>query len=256
MNDIKKYLDNKNRNIIFLNEIDSTNNYAKQLVRNGEPSGTVITAKTQTAGKGRLGRSFCSPSGTGIYMSIILRPDYDMETVSLLTSCMSVAAARAIDKLYGTDIKIKWVNDLYLNGRKICGILTESAVNSEGKADFAIIGIGINVKSVKQFFPADLLSIASSLEDETGETFSLSEISAGVINELERILPELESCHFIEEYRSRSCVIGRDVIITKADREKTAKAVGISDKAGLIVRYSDGTEEILTSGEARIKPLQ
>lgn len=256
MDYIKEYLDNKNRNIIVLDAVDSTNNYAKQLARNGEPSGTVIVAKTQTAGKGRLGRSFCSPKNTGIYMSIILRPEYDIETVSLLTSCTAVATARAIDKLYSTDLKIKWVNDLYLNDRKICGILTESAVTPQGKTDFAIVGIGINVNSVKKYFSADLLNIASSLEDETGKTVSLSQTAAEIINELERLLPDIEQCGFIEEYRRRSNIIGKEVLISKPDREKTATATGISDKAGLIVRYSDGTEEILTSGEARIKPLK
>lgn len=253
MNSIKDVLNDKSHKIILLDEIDSTNNYAKQLARSGEQSGTVIMAKYQTAGKGRLGRSFCSPKGTGIYMSILLRPNYDMETVSLLTSCMAVAASKAIDLLYDTDTKIKWVNDLYLNGRKICGILTESSVNSNCKADFAIVGIGLNVKSIKQSFSGELLDIATSLEDETGIVVPFNKIAAGIINELDRLLPELESCNFIEEYRRRSCIIGADVLISKPNRETLAKAIGISDRAGLIVRYNDGTEEILTSGEARIR---
>ncbi len=252
MDNIKSYLD-KEHNVILLDETDSTNNYAKSLARNGERAGTVVIAKYQTSGKGRLGRSFCSPEGTGLYMSIILRPDCDAQDVSLLTSCMAVAASRAIDNLYGTDMKIKWVNDLFLNGRKICGILTEGAVNPQGRPDFAVVGIGVNVKSVKQHFSADLLEIASSLEDETGKVFSLSEIAAEIINEFDKLLPDFEKAEFIKEYRERSCIIGADVLISKQDREAIAAAVGISDRAGLIVRYSDGTEEILTSGEARIK---
>lgn len=252
MKNIKSCLNNEH-DIVLLEEIDSTNNYAKTLARNGEKSGTVIIAKTQTAGKGRLGRSFCSPFGTGLYMSIILRPDCDIENVSLLTSCMAVAASRAIDNLYSTDVKIKWVNDLYLNGKKISGILTEGAVTSDRKSDFAILGIGVNIKSVKKHFSDDLLEIASSLEDETGKTFSVSEIAAEIINELDNLLPDFEKAEFIKEYRERSCIIGADVLVSKQGREIVAKAVGISDRAGLIVRYSDGAKETLTSGEARIK---
>ena len=249
---IKKFF-NSEDNVIILEETDSTNNYAKKLAQNGEPSGTIVIAKTQTAGKGRLGRSFCSPSGTGLYMSIILRLDYDLETVSLLTSCMSVAASNAIDRLYGTDMKIKWVNDLYLNGKKICGILTESAVNSSGRSDFAVVGTGVNVKSVKKYFSQDLLATASSLEDETGKVFPIGQIGAEIAKELKKLLSGLENAEFIGEYRRRSCIIGCDVIISKQGREPIAKAVGIDDRAGLIVEYSDGSRETLTSGEARIK---
>lgn len=252
IDNIKSFF-NLEDNIIVLEETDSTNNYAKKLAQNGEVTGTVAIAKTQTAGKGRLGRSFCSPPGTGLYMSIILRLDYDLETVSLLTSCMSVAASRAIDKLYGTDMKIKWVNDLYLNGKKISGILTESAVNAEGKPDFAVVGIGVNVKSIKKDFSDDLLETASSLEDETGKVFPLGQIAAEIVNELKKLLPKLPKAEFIEEYRRRSCIIGSDVLISKQGREPIAKAVAIDDRAGLIVEYSDGSRETLTSGEARIK---
>lgn len=253
MNNIKSFLVNKERNIILLDTVDSTNNYAKRLASEGEPSGSVVIASSQTAGKGRLGRIFSSPDGTGIYMSIIVRPDYDMETVSLLTSCMAVAAARAVDRLYNTDVKIKWVNDLYLGGRKICGILTEASVNSKGKAEFAVVGVGINVKSVKNHFSQELLEIATSLEDETGKNVDLMRIAAEIINEADRLFPGLEKAEFIEEYRKRSCITGCDVIISKHGSELTAKAVGITDRAGLIVEYSDGTREVVTSGEARIK---
>lgn len=254
MDNIKEYFyPEDKRNVILVEQIDSTNNYAKELARNGEPSGTVIIAETQTAGKGRLGRSFCSPPGTGLYMSIILRPRCAPEKISLLTSCMAVAASRAIDDLYKTNMKIKWVNDLYLNGRKISGILTEGSVNANGKAEFAVIGIGINVRTVKNYFSQELLQSASSLEDETGKVVPLGQIAAKIVYELEKMLPEFENAGFIYEYRKRSCIIGCEVVISKQGREPTAKAVGIDDMAGLVVEYSDGSRETLTSGEARIK---
>ncbi len=216
-------------------------------------SGTVVIAKKQTAGKGRLGRSFCSPADTGLYMSVIVRPKCSIEKTSMLTSCMAVAASRAIDSIYGTDMKIKWVNDLYLNGRKISGILTEGAIGADGKADFAVIGIGVNVRSVKTHFPDELLEIASSLEDETRKIAEIGELGAAIVYELEKLLPEFEKGGFIEEYRNRSCIIGCDVIISKQGSEPTAKAVGIADNGGLIVEYPDGQKETLTSGEARVQ---
>lgn len=252
MNDIKKYLSGSNNKIIILDEVDSTNNYAKELGQKGEPEGTVIIADSQTKGKGRLGRSFYSPKGTSIYMSIILRPDTDIEKSSLITSCTAVAAARAVDKICRTDTKIKWVNDLYLNGKKFCGILTESVINSSGKLDFAVVGIGLNVRSVKNIFSSELLETATSIEDETGIKYSLEKISAQIINELNILLPEFDKADFIEEYRRRMCMIGWNVEILKSGIKRTAKAIGISDEAGLIVEYSDGSRDIVTSGEARI----
>lgn len=252
--DIKDYFKSEDsRNVIVLETIDSTNNYAKNLARNGEPHGTVVIAKSQTNGKGRLGRSFCSPAETGLYMSIIVKPTCKAEKISLLTSCMAVAASRAIDSVYGTSMKIKWVNDLYLNGKKISGILTEGAINSKGEADYAVTGIGVNVKSVKKYFTNELLEIASSLEDETGKIAETGKLAAAIVYELEKLLPDFEKGEFIGEYRKRSCITGCDVIVSKPDSDTVAKAVGIADNGGLIVEYKNGQRETLTSGEARIK---
>lgn len=253
MTDIKKYLSkNDNRNIIILSEVDSTNTYAKKLAKQGASSGTLIISDIQTAGKGRLGRSFFSPKGTSIYMSIILRPDVSAEKINLLTPCAAVAAARAVDKICGTETKIKWVNDLYLNGKKFCGILTESSLNSKGRLDFAIIGIGLNVRTIKKVFPAELLDIATSIEDETDKKFSLEMIAAEIINELNILLPGFSKANFINEYRNRMCIIGCNVSVTTNGTERIGKAIGISDNAGLIVQYNDGSSDIVTSGEARI----
>lgn len=253
---IKNFLNKTDdRDIIVLDETDSTNNYAKELARKGAKNATAVIAERQTAGKGRMGRSFCSPYGTSIYLSIILRPETDMETSQLITSCAAVAAAQAIDKVCGTDVKIKWVNDLFLNGKKICGILTEASVNFEsGQPEYAVVGIGINVKSIKNIFSQELMNVATSIEDEIGRAPSRAKIIAEILKNMDKLTKNLSDTAFMEDYRKRSFIIGHKVSVSKFDSEKTALAIGISDNAGLIVRYEDGTEEILNSGEARILP--
>lgn len=251
---IRKYLpENDSRSIYIFDTIDSTNNYAKKLASEGAGNGTLVTADMQTAGRGRLGRSFCSPAGGSIYMSVILRPKTDMQSSQLITSCIAAAAADAVDRVCGTDVKIKWVNDLYLNGKKICGILTEAAINFEsGGLDYAVAGIGINLRSVKETFPEELLKIASSVEDETGNLPGRCRLIAEILKNIDSYMADIEKKAFLEEYRRRSFITGMRVAVSKYDEERTATALGISDNAGLIVKYDDGTEEVLNSGEARI----
>lgn len=251
---IRKYLpENDKRSIYIFDTIDSTNNYAKKLASEGAGNGTLVTSDMQTAGRGRLGRSFCSPAGGSIYMSVILRPKTDMQSSQLITSCIAAAAADAVDRVCGTDVKIKWVNDLYLNGKKICGILTEAAINFEsGGLDYAVAGIGINLKSVKNSFPEELLKIASSVEDETGNLPGRCRLIAEILKNIDSYMANIEKKAFLEEYRRRSFITGMRVSVSKYNEERTATALGISDNAGLIVKYDDGTEEVLNSGEARI----
>lgn len=251
---IRKYLpENDKRSIYIFDTVDSTNNYAKRLASEGAGHGTLVAADMQTAGKGRMGRSFCSPAGGSIYMSVILRPKTDMQSSQLITSCIAAAAADAVDRVCGTDVKIKWVNDLYLNGKKICGILTEASINFEsGGLDYAVAGIGINLKSVKKGFPEELLEIASSVEDETGNLPGRCRLIAEILKNIDSYMQGIENRAFLEEYRRRSFITGMRVAVSKYDEERTAAALGISDNAGLIVKYDDGTEEVLNSGEARI----
>lgn len=251
---IRKYLpENDRRSIYIFETVDSTNNYAKKLASEGTEHGTLVTADMQTAGKGRMGRSFCSPAGGSIYMSVILRPKTDMQSSQLITSCIAAAAADAVDRVCGTDVKIKWVNDLYLNGKKICGILTEAAINFEsGGLDYAVAGIGINLKSVRETFPEELLEIATSVEDETGRLPGRCRLIAEILKNIDSYMRDIEKKAFLEEYRRRSFITGMRVAVSKYDEERIAVALGISDNAGLIVKYDDGTEEVLNSGEARI----
>lgn len=251
---IRKYLpETDSRSIYIFDTIDSTNNYAKKLAAEGAGHGTLVTADMQTDGRGRMGRSFCSPAGGSIYMSVVLRPHTDMQSSQLITSCIAAAAADAVDRVCETDAKIKWVNDLYLNGKKICGILTEASINFEnGGLDYAVAGIGINLKSVKRIFPDELLKIATSVEDETGKQPERCRLIAEILKNIDRYMQNIEKKDFLEEYRRRSFISGMRVAVSKYDEERTAVALGISDNAGLIVKYDDGTEEVLNSGEARI----
>lgn len=254
---IRKYLtaSELGRKIICFREIDSTNNYAKKIAHENAEHGTAVISEIQTAGKGRMGRTFVSPSNTGIYISIILKNSLNAETAQLITSCAAVSVCQAIDKVCGTDTQIKWVNDIFLNGKKICGILTEASMSFEtGTLDYAVIGIGINVFSVKNTFSDELLKIASSIEDECGVKTDRSQLCAEILNFLEENLKSLENRNFISEYKKRSCITGNYVIVTKGGSERQAFAFDIDDNACLKVRYDDGSEEALNSGEARIIP--
>ena len=239
--------------IIVLEEVDSTNNYAKELASSGAEDGTVVAAEKQTSGKGRRGRGFTSPSGTGLYMSMIIRPQFGMESAQLITSCAAVAAAEAVEKLCGSKVSIKWVNDLYMNGRKICGILTEASLSMETKSlDYAVIGIGINVRSVGEYFSDELIKTATSIEDETGKKINRNKLCAELINRLRSRLENIETREFLAEYRSRELLTGNEITANSGGTVISGKAVGIDDSAGLIVRLDDGTERVFSSGEANL----
>ena len=236
-------------------ELDSTNARCRDLARRGAAHGTVVAANSQTAGRGRQGRLFCSPPGSGLYFSVLLKQAVALQEAPMLTACAAVAAARAIDALYSTHTHIKWVNDLYLDGKKCCGILTEGEVSLEsGKLECAIIGIGINVRNTQSCLPPELHPIVTSLEEAIpGCQVRRSELLAAVLYELEVLLPELSFRRFLPEYRDRSCLIGKTAEITMENgaRKKVA-VVEIADDCGLVVRDSYGNVETLHAGEVHI----
>lgn len=249
---IGKYLetDTLGRNLIVLDEVDSTNNYAKNLAQNGAENGTAVIADYQTAGKGRLGRTFVSPKGTGLYISVILRNDISISSAQLITSCAAVAAAEAVEEICGCDVKIKWVNDLFLGGRKLCGILTEASITD--KLEYVIIGIGINAGRISGKIPSELEEIATSIEQETGKNINRNQLCAVLLKKLEYRLSQLESGRFIDEYRRRSMIIGETVLIEERGVRRKGKAVAIADDAGLTIEFDDGEIRTINSGEARI----
>ncbi len=241
------------RNIILFDEIDSTNNEAKKIAAAGEAHGTVVIADRQTMGKGRMGRSFVSPAGTGVYMSVIIRPDISVESAGLITSAAAVAAAEAVEKVCGQKIMIKWVNDLYLNDKKICGILTEASMGLEMKAlDYAVIGIGINVRSVRGMFDEELSSRASSIEDETGVRPDRNVLCAEILNRLEFWLSSIERRDFLHEYRRREYLTGKLITANVGNSSVVGSAVGIDNNANLMIELPGGEIKHLNSGEANL----
>ena len=240
------------RKLIVLSEIDSTNNYAKKLAVNGAENGTVVVSDYQTAGKGRMGRSFFSPKGAGLYVSLVIRPDMDIISAQLITSCTAVAVAEAIEKLCDCEIKIKWVNDLFINDKKLCGILTEASMNFEERnLDYSVIGIGINICTAEDT-PYELKEIITSIEQETGIAVDRNALCGEVLNSLERHMLNIKNRKFIDEYRRRSFIFGKKVEVVGNGKLKKGTAVGIDENANLIVKLDEGQEITVNSGEARI----
>ena len=230
-------------------EIDSTNTRARHLAQNGAAHGTAVIADLQTAGRGRFDRKFHSPAGTGVYMSVILRENLSAEGIGLLTPMAAVAVARAIRTVAGLEAQIKWVNDVYLNGKKVCGILCESALR-EGKPEYVVIGIGVNAGAAE--FPEELRGIATSIQNESGRAVSRSRLIAEILNEMDVLAEDPQSC--MEEYRARSSVLGKRVTVYRGADVFEADAVAIDDAGNLIVRAADGLQT-LCSGEISVRAV-
>ena len=231
--------------------LDSTNNRAKALAAAGAPHGLTVIADSQTGGRGRRGRSFFSPGHTGVYMTCVLRPECPAEKAGLLTSLAAVATARAVEKTASADIKIKWVNDLYLNGKKICGILSEAGpVTGNGKPDYAVVGIGVNAGRMD--FPPELRDIATSIGNETGRDPDRNRLIAEILNGLDELWGDLETGAFLEESRRRSNVIGRTVTVIESGRSYPARALDIDGQGRLVIETGEG-RACLNSGEVSLK---
>lgn len=240
------------RKLDIFKTIDSTNTFAKSLAQLGALHGTVVISEFQANGRGRLERNFYSPSNTGIYMSIILRPKLSMEMAPLITSCAAVAIAKAIENVAGVHTKIKWVNDIYANGKKLVGILTEAGMDFEsGTLEYAVVGIGINVSTAK--FPEELKKVATSLALESSKSFSRSELIAEILNVFEEYFDNIASKEFLSEYISLSNVIGKEITVIGSGNSYPAIALSIDENARLIVKTLDGEERVLNSGEISIR---
>lgn len=234
--------------------LDSTNVEIKKLARQGAPHGLTVLAEEQTAGRGRLGRNFYSPADTGIYMSILLRPELEGADAVLITTAASVAVCRAIRNVLGSECCIKWVNDVYFGNRKICGILTEAATGTEpGKIDSIIVGIGINYRT--KDFPEELEGVAGSVAGES--EVPRNNLVAAVLNEFWEIYNHLPEKDFLEEYKACSNVMGRDVRYLENGVWQEAYARDIDDMGGLVVevRQPDGSvrQRVLHTGEITLR---
>ena len=240
--------------IQVLSEVGSTNDFLREKAIAGYSEGTVLVAGMQTDGKGRLGRRFYSPADTGVYMSILLRPsDIPPSKALRLTTAAAVAVCRAIESVSGKDPKIKWVNDVYLDNRKVCGILTEGAVSLEsGSLDYVVLGVGINVYRPEKGFPADIEDIAGYIFDEKTSN-GKNMIAAAFLNNFMKIYQSGDFESYIDEYRKRSFVIKKNINVINDGSIRKAFALDIDDNCRLIVCFEDGTMEHLDAGEISIR---
>lgn len=236
--------------------ISSTNEIAKNLALSGAKHGTVVISEEQTTGKGRLGRSFYSPANTGIYMSIILRPNLTAMDSVLITTSSSVIICESIKKVTGIDCQIKWINDIYLNNKKVAGILTEASTNFEsGTIDYLILGIGINFNQPKDDFPDELKSIASSLFNNNSNNINRNMLCAEIISNILDMIPRIKNYDFISEYKKRSIVLNQEIIYISSGISSKGKAININCDGSLVVEHDDGSIKILNSGEVSIRRL-
>lgn len=236
--------------------ISSTNEVAKNLALSGAKHGTVVISEEQTAGKGRLGRSFYSPANTGIYMSIILRPNLTAMDSVLITTSSSVAICDAISKVTGIESQIKWINDIFINNKKVGGILTEASTNFEsGTIDYIILGIGINFNKPKDNFPTELKDIAASLYNNNCNGINRNMLCAEIINNILNIIPQIKIYDFIPEYKKRSIILNEEIIYTSGGISSKGKAIDINKDGSLVVKHDDGSIKVLNSGEVSIRRL-
>lgn len=239
-------------NIEIRDCVSSTNTVLKELAEQGKPEGAVLIAKEQSAGKGRMGRSFFSPKGTGLYMSILLRPKFSAEESLSITTAAAVAVAGAVEEVRGRPAKIKWVNDVYLDGYKICGILTEASADFEtGGLHYAVLGIGVNLQAPEGGFSEDIKDIAGALF-ETVPTGAREALAAGILNRFFAFYSSLTTCSFLTEYRERSLLTGTQIHFLYGNETFSGKVIGIDDEVRLVVKLEDGTKKAFSAGEVEI----
>lgn len=233
--------------------VESTNLTLRELANAGAPEGTVVLAAAQTGGRGRKGRSFYSPAGTGVYVSILLRPDLAAEDAVRITTAAAVAVCGAVEAVSGRAAAIKWVNDVLMDGKKICGILTEASFGLEsGRLDYAVLGTGINVYAPEGGFPAEIAQVAGSVLHAPLPD-AKNRIAADYLNRLLPLYRTLGSAETISAYRKRSLAIGRTVTVLSGVGARSARALDVDERCRLLVEYEDGTRAALSSGEISIK---
>ncbi len=242
----------KDIDINIFDEVTSTNTLLKEQGRNKNEWCTYI-ASSQTGGKGRLGRSFYSPESSGVYFSILLKPDLEIQKAILITTAASVAVTRVLEALGCKNAKIKWVNDIFVGNKKVCGILTESVINIETKKlDFAVLGVGINLIKPKEAFPEGIKNIAGAVFENITEALK-ERFVAEFLNEFYKIYKDLSTASFMSEYREKCFFLGEEITVIQGETTKKARAISVDENARLEVEYENGEREFLSSGEISIK---
>lgn len=250
---ISSYLEYDGIVVDTVESISSTNDEMKRRAAEGTGEIAVLIAESQTKGKGTKGRSFFSPDSSGCYMSILLRPPYPAEECTLLTNVAAVATAKAIEKFTDNTAQIKWVNDIYIGRKKVAGILTEASLSKNGSVlDYAVVGIGINLRDPQGGFPDEIKDIASSISLDLEKK---NEFIAEIINSFVTYYKNLIAREYLGEYRERLFFIGETVRVTQGDSSYEAKAVDIDDMCHLIVKTDSGETKTLFAGEITVRQI-
>ena len=242
----------------YYDTVDSTNTLAKSLASDGAPSGTVLIADRQLAGRGRMGRRFSSPGGMGVYFSVILRPGCPPTSLMHLTCAAAVTACDAVERAFGFRPRIKWTNDLVFGNRKLAGILTELSLDPKtGAVDYAVIGVGINCCQTPEDFEPSIQSIACSARMVTGAPVERERLCAELIRSFswldQTLLTEKDAV--MQRYRRDCITIGQSISILQGTQVRHARATGITGDGALLVTYDDGSTGEVTSGEVSIRGM-
>ncbi len=229
--------------------LPSTNTALRDWAERGAPHGATVIAEAQTAGRGRLGRVFASPRGAGLYMSMLVRRPISAARLPLLTPYAAVAAARAVEATADVTVGIKWVNDLRIGELKIAGILTEGGFTAKGELSYAVVGIGVNL--LAGALPSELSGIAAAI-GAFAVPPSPARLAAAILDRFYGDLDEFDTGAFLDEYRVRSVVIGKEVVATVGDRTLSGVATAIADDGALLLK-TEGGEVRLSAGEVSIR---
>ncbi len=248
---LEQYLKQK-LNITVFQELDSTNNYLKKLGSQGDKENQLVIALSQTGGRGRMGRSFYSPNGTGIYFSLLLHPEFSAEKSLFLTVMAAVSVAETVMKYNSNDVKIKWVNDIYIDGKKVCGILTEGSINASKMLDYAVVGIGVNVIAPENGFPDDIKDIATAVFPGNTENNIKEKIVSDVVNKFFDMYNGIDT-DFVNRYKQYSYLIGKEINIISVDNTRLATVIDITDDCHLLVKNENGENEEISSGDVSVR---
>lgn len=254
---IEKHLDSNIFDIEVVKSVSSTNTVLRQRAEQGEKEGAVLIAEEQTQGRGRMGREFFSPSNTGIYMSILLRPSISAEKSVMITTCAAVAVAKAIEEVAKKEAKIKWVNDIFCGDRKVCGILTEAALAIEsGTLAYAVLGIGINVFPPKNSFPSEIENIADSVFENCDMAENQRSILiAKVLENFWKYYEDIENRPHFDEYKRRSLVLSQPITVISGKETYEAVATDLDYNFNLKITLPTGETRSLNSGEVSVRKL-
>lgn len=241
--------------IKIFDKTDSTNLLAEEYALSGEKEGCLVIAGEQTCGKGRMGRQFFSPGNTGVYMSLLLRPEIPPQDAIQITTAAAVSVCEAMEKIGVEKAQIKWVNDIFVNHKKVCGILTKASFNPQKNTlNYAILGVGVNMYYPDNGFPEDLKDIAGAVFSNKKENLR-NEFVAAFINSFMYYYKNIEKKYHCEKYAERCFVTGRDINVISTTDIRPARALSVDENCGLLVEFETGEKAVLNSGEISIRVI-